>query len=159
MKRNYLSAFALIAMSFLAIGSVEAPPETHKVGSKRNAVGAGATEMEVEVLDVKLVPFKMATNGKMGQEILTTWKNKGDKPVRVVYAEFTTYYEDGRIREQMEYTLYATFDDRPGVRPGATHRTKPREGFLLSGNNGFPGYRPAATATVRITRAADKSGM
>jgi hypothetical protein len=159
MKRNYLSAVALITMSLLAIGSVEAPPEAKKVGSPRNAVGEGATEVEVEVLDVKLVPFKLASNGKMGQEILTTWKNKGDKPVRVVYAEFTAYYEDGTICEQIEYTLFATFDDRPGVRPGAIHRTKPGEGYKLTGYEGFPGFRPAASATVRITKAADKSGM
>jgi hypothetical protein len=115
--------------------------------------------VDVEVIDVKIVQFKNAANGKIGQEVLTTWKNKGDKPVRVVYAEITAYFDDGSIKEQMEYTIYATFDDRPGVKPGETHRTKPGEGFNLTGFKGMPGYRPAAKAVVRVTRAGDKSGL
>jgi hypothetical protein len=152
-EKNYWSALALTVMAILALGSTESPP------TNRNIIPADASLVDVEVIDVKIVQFKNAANGKIGQEVLTTWKNKGDKPVKVVYAEITAYFDDGSIKEQMEYTIYATFDDRPGVKPGETHRTKPGEGFKLTGLKGMPGYHPAAKAVVRVTRAGDKSGL
>ncbi len=112
-----------------------------------------------ELIDARLAPFKNAANGKMGQEVLTTWKNTGNSSVRVVDAEIKSLNGDGSTRDTFNYTLYAEFDDSSGVLPGETHVTEPGGGFKLPGFEGFPGYSPAASGKVRITKVAEKSGM
>ena len=112
---------------------------------------------KVELLEAKLAPFKNAANGKMGQEVLTKWKNTGESTVRVVDAEIKSLNADGSTRDSFNYTLYAEFDDSPGVLPGETHVTEAGRGFKLPGFEGFPGYSPAASVNIRITKVAEKS--
>jgi hypothetical protein len=113
----------------------------------------------VELLDAQLAQFKYPADGKTGQEVLTTWINNGDVPIRVVDATITTLNEDGSTRETFNYTLFAEFDDSPGVKPGATHVTEPGRGFKLPGFEGLPGYAPASSVKVQITSVAEESGM
>ncbi|QDV22909.1 hypothetical protein [Aureliella helgolandensis] len=72
----------------------------------------------VELIESKLAPFKNAAHGKMGQEVLTTWKNTGDTPIRMVAAEIKPVNADGSPRQSFHYTLYAEFDDSPAYPSG-----------------------------------------
>lgn len=110
---------------------------------------------QIELLDAGLAPFKFPTNGKMGQEVLTTWKNTGETAVRLVRGEIQVINGDGSVRETHNYTLYADYSD--GVLPGETYSTKPGRGFKLPGFEGLPGYSPAASVKVRITNVAEKA--
>lgn len=95
----------------------------------------------------------------MGQEVLTTWKNTGDTPIRMVAAEIKPVNADGSPRQSFHYTLYAEFDDSPGVAPGETYTTKPGHGFKLPGFEGMVGYLPASSVDVRVTRVSEHSGL
>ncbi len=50
--------------------------------------------------------------------MLTSWKNTGETAVRVVEAEIQTFNADGSVRDTINYSLYADFNENPGVAPG-----------------------------------------
>jgi hypothetical protein len=122
------------------------------------AVATGCSGPSIELLDARLAPSKNAANGKMMQEVLTTCKNNGNLPVRLVDAEIKSLNADGGVLETYNYIFYSAFNDSPGVLPGETYTTEARRGFQLPGFDGLPGY-PAPSVKVRITRVAEKSVM
>lgn len=99
-----------------------------------------------KILRAKLVPFRSPTTGRTIQRVVTTWKNTGTTPVRVIEARFIFYDAAGRVLESHDYTLYASFG--AGVPPGATYATPAGEGFI------YPGLERAARVEVVICRTA-----
>ncbi len=114
---------------------------------------------KTEFVSAKLAPFKNAANGKLGQEVLATWKNVGDTPVRIVDASIKSREPNGNMIDSFNYVIYAEFDDAPGVLPGETYTTKAGNGFKLPGFEGLPGYTPADSVEVTITKSSKTSGM
>jgi hypothetical protein len=114
---------------------------------------------KTEFVSAKLAPFKNAANGKMGQEVIATWRNVGDAPVRAVDANIKLRDPNGNIIDSFTYTIYAEFDDAPGVLPGETYTTKAGNGFKPPGFQGLPGYTPADSVEVTITKSSKTSGM
>ncbi|QDV25867.1 hypothetical protein [Aureliella helgolandensis] len=155
MLARYFTLFALL----IAMGCDTPTAQNRTTPETTTSQNAPTKMATVELIDAQLAPFKNAANGKMGQEVLTTWKNTGDISVRVVDAEITSLNDDGSTRETFNYTLFAEFDDSPGVLPGETHETEPGRGFKLPGFEGFAGYSPASSVKVRIAKVAEKSGM
>ncbi len=141
------AAMLSLALILIAVSSLSPKPNEATANSS------------AELLESRLVLFRNAANGKMGQEVLATWKNNGTTPVRVVDAQITSINDDGTTRDTFNFTLYAEFDNRPGVAPGATYTTEPGRGFKLPGFDGLAGYSPVASIRVRITKVAIHSGM
>lgn len=106
----------------------------------------------VELVQARLEPFRTAA-GDDTQIVGVDWKNTGNRPVRAVHANIKAFDAQGReLYSAPNYTIYAVFNDRPGVAPGETY-TKPKgEGHVLPPL--LP--RPATRVTVEITKAEEK---
>jgi len=119
---------------------------------------------KVEFVSAKLARFKNP-EGTVFQEVIATWKNVGDSPVRLVDATMTPRDAKGNLMNSFtptgshNYTIYAEFDHNPGVLPGETYTTKNGNGFKLPGFEGMGGYMPAVSVDVEITKSAKTSGL
>lgn len=156
-----VSLLAFIVLSYGALLSVVGITDGPRAVPSVNGgpiPSSTAKNTEVELLDVKLEPFK-SPSGETFQEVLTAWKNTGNTTVRVVDARIKPLAVGGLVRDTFHYTLYADFDDYPGVAPGTTYVTPPGRGFKLPGFEGMPGYVPASSVEIIITKVAEKSGM
>ena len=112
-----------------------------------------------KVLTAELAPFQNPTNGKVFQEVIVTWINTGEEPIRVVDAHITALSNSGSRILDITYTIYAESDSKPGVMPGEAYTDKKGEGFKLPGFAGLPGYEPASSVSVEIVSTATQSGM
>lgn len=105
-----------------------------------------------EVVNVQLVPFSSPA-GFDTQHVAIDWKNTGDRPVRTVRANIKAFNSQGEVVYSVsDYTIYAVFDDRPGVAPGETHIKPAGQGFALPPDAGAKAVR----ATAEITRVEEK---
>jgi hypothetical protein len=108
----------------------------------------------IEIIEVKLLPIVNAANGKNAQQIVVTWKNTGSVPIRIVKANMAACGKGNALLfEVKDYTVFATFQDRPGIAPGEVCSVEP--GFILPGYEGMPGYEPAEFATAELTYVSE----
>ncbi|MCA9070739.1 MAG: hypothetical protein KDA84_17535 [Planctomycetaceae bacterium] len=85
---------------------------------------------KVEFISSEIRPF---TNpmGKQFKMVYVKWKNAGKIPVRIVDAHFKFYDRSGRVVQDFDYTIYAVFNDAPGVQPGETYIDPEGEGHVI----------------------------
>jgi hypothetical protein len=152
MPKHLWSTAALLVMVFLAFGSVSGDKS-----SERNKPDGGAQSDaggSVEIVKVRVEPFRSAT-GFDTVMIYVDWKNTGSRPVRVVDAKITAFDAAGNEIEVMpvaDYTIYAVFNDRPGVAPGETYIEPQGEGFIAPKT---PGVMPTR-ASAKITKVSER---
>ncbi len=113
----------------------------------------GQSVTSVSVTGAELAPYKNAANGKQWQEVITTWTNTGNAPVRVVDANIVARNRNGDLLDSFNYTIYAGFDDDAGVAPGETYTTPSGSGFKL------PDDTHASSVEVTVTSSLEHSGM
>lgn len=140
-RRTLLITLAVIA-SLMLLGAIQESlePGTSESDSPPDAPPAPVTS--AKIINARLVPPRSPATGRLMQRVVTTWKNTGTTPVRVIEARFIFRDAAGRVLDTHDYTLYASFGD--SVPPGATYTTPAGDGFL------YPGLKRAAGVEITI---------
>lgn len=152
MRRHLWSTAALLVMVFFAFGSVGGDKSSEPNKPDRGAQNDGGGS--IEIVNVRVEPYRTA-NGFDTVMIYVDWKNTGSRPVRVVDAKINAFDAAGNAVEVMpvrDYTIYAVFNDRPGITPGETYIEPQGEGFVAPKPTGGMPTR----ATARITKVSDR---
>jgi hypothetical protein len=68
--------------------------------------------------------------------IRTTWKNTGATPVKTINARVQAWNQQGSLVIDVDYTLFAVFDNQRGILPGQTYTTPADQSFRLPSNDG-----------------------
>lgn len=134
--------------------NVPAPPS---IQPDYGAPPLPTTDAQAEVVGVRLAPIQTA-QGRWVQEVLTDWRNAGNVPIRVVFAEITAYDAAGTELSSSapDYCIFAGERSTPSIAPGEIYREPRGKGFMLLG---LPGEGEPVRATVRILRARSRSAL
>lgn len=88
----------------------------------------------VQVVDFRAIPGTDAA----GRDVLRVgfaFRNTGDRPVRKVKGIIRAYDANGSEvpggSDGLDYTMYAAFNDEPGILPGETYQTPSGKGYIL----------------------------
>lgn len=136
----YLVAVAVVVIAWV-VAIIPIPADKPQTGASDSVREAPAPVQRprgpaVELLDQWASPFTTAA-GQHTLRVGIRFRNTGDRPVRKVKGIIRVYDADGNeIRGGtggLDYTLYAAFDDAPGVLPGETYSTPSGQGFILTG--------------------------
>jgi tetratricopeptide (TPR) repeat protein len=118
---------------------------------RRQDERANAPRLSVEVVKVRLEPFRTAT-GSDTKMVYVDWKNTGNRPVRAVSAKLKVYDDAGNeIASYPSYPVYASSNDSSGVAPGESYVKPKGEGFALGK---IPGKTPTRV-TAEITKVEE----
>jgi hypothetical protein len=130
--------------------------ESHFSGTASSGVEArqpgadnGSAIPSATILSSALVDF-VDDKGNKTQKVVVRWKNSGMTPIRAIDAEITHWDASGELLGKYNYTIFATFDDEPGVAPGEINTTR---GFIL------PGFKVSKSVEVSVTKVLEHSGM
>jgi len=108
--------------------------------------------LSVDLVNTRVEPFRTA-QGLDTKMVYVDWKNTGNRPVRAVYANIKAFDRQGReLYSASDYTIYAVFDNKPGIAPTETYSEPNGEGHILPTRLPMPAIR----VTVEITRAKEK---
>ena len=114
------------------------------------AHGSGSAE----VLRSRLVPFDSPNSKWPMQMVITTWRNTGHGPIRDVEARFKFRDRNKQILAIRDYTLYAAYDDEPGIQPGKSYTTPKGEGYIF-----FDPLEKPHSVDVEILSVSEHSGL
>ena len=132
---------------WVSIGAGHWKSHTSQAKPDKGVVG----QLSAEVLDVKIVPER----NDAGQEfriVKVTWKNTGNKNIRVIDADISVVDNTGGLPPKLNYTIFACSNEETGIKPGETYAPK-EWGFAL------PLGCTATEAKVEITEILEKSSF
>ncbi len=151
--------------SAVAKAETKIDPEA-KAEERRNEMKARIAQAKVEaearkpqaiVVRNQLVGFISPENGQRMQMLSVTLKNTGLTPIRSVDARITYFDFSDKIIGTHKYSVYAKFDNEPGILPGHFWTTPKGEGIIPQAFVGFE--KRLKSARVNITEVSEKSGM
>ncbi len=129
--------------------------EREAEAKRREEERKNAPKMSVEILKVRLEPFRTA-QGANTHMVCVDWKNTGNRPVRALSVKMRGYDKDDREMEIMpvsDYYIYATAgNDRPGIAPGETYHEPNDEGHVIAPDLD----RRVVRVNVKVVRVEEK---
>lgn len=93
-------------------------------------MASGPRITDIEVISVSLADYTIP-GGNSFKQVKVAFRNTGKHPIRTVDAEISWFDSDEKPIGSANYTIYAEFNNEPGILPGETYTPKDTEGFLL----------------------------
>lgn len=150
-----LACMGLLPLLLLVTCSfVLTPPK-----STRSVVPRTASPTSAKLLQSEVREFISPRDGQRLPMAYVTWKNTGMTPIRVVRADIVHVDSRGNVLDAVkDYTIYAAWNDSPGVQPGETYTDPPGRGYILTPQLGSPNLRETSLL-VRLTAVREYSSL